>query len=203
MTAVGLAISSRDRRALTLGVVVVGGGWSVALGLPRLKSWEATQRAEAASAAHERNVADAGARSLRAMHDSLASRRSRLAQLDSSIVSAISAAEAGAQLSSFVADAAETSGVRVTSLQIRGDTVATAGFARVAVRFVAQADVAALAALLRELEDGAILAAVREIVVSQPEPAAPSDRAEVLRIELVAETLARIRQAPAVSRPPR
>jgi hypothetical protein len=81
--------------------------------------------------------------------------------------------------------------VKVGSVQLRADSAFTAdGFARVAVRLNATGDVTGLATLLGALEGDSLLIAVRELVVNQPEPAAPSTKLETLRFEMLVEGLA-------------
>jgi hypothetical protein len=193
MTRPTLDLSLSDRRALAMATVVIGGTWSVKLGLPALREWEVTQRTAAIAVLHDRTAAVDGARSTAALVDSLRSRHLRLMSLDSGVVSAATVAEGGAALSSMIADIAENANVRVASLQIRGDTVAHTGFARVAVRLVGSSDVTGLAALMHDVEGGETLIAVRELSVAQSDPAAPPSRAESLRIELLAETLVRVK----------
>jgi hypothetical protein len=195
MTRPTLNLSLRDRRALVMATVVIGGGWSIRFGLPLLREWETAQRTMANAVLHDRIAANDGARSMAPLVDSLRSRRLRLIGLDSGIVSAATIAEGGAALSSIVADIADAANVRVTSLQIRGDTVVHDGFARVAVRLIGASDVAGLAVLLHDVEGGETVIAVRELSVAQSDPAAPSARAESLRIELLAETLVRVKAA--------
>jgi len=188
-----LAPSSRDRRALLLGVVVIGGGSGLSVGGPRFKAWESEQAARATAATNDATLATASAKSLPVYRDSLRVRRARLASLDSTLIEGNSPAEAGAALSSLVADLAESAEVRIASLQLRGDTTVSGGFSRVAVRVVGTSDITGLATLLHDIEAGSMLLAVREMIVSQPEPGAPASRPEMLRVDLVVETLARIR----------
>jgi hypothetical protein len=193
MTGFTLNLSTRDRRALSAAAIVVGGGWSAKLGLPALHEWETTQRTAAVAVLNDRAAAIAGARTASVLDDSVRARSYRLASLDSGIVSVATVAEGGAALSSIVADVAEAANVRVTSLQIRGDTVVRGGFARVAVRLIGVSDVAGLAALLHDVEANDVSIAVRELSVAQSDPAAPSSHAESLRIDLLAETLVRVK----------
>jgi hypothetical protein len=188
-----LSMSARDRRALVVGVIVIGGGNGAVFGLPVLRQWEATQREAAASAAHDLTLAESARRALGAFRDSLRARQSRLAQLDRSLIEAPTAAEAGAALSSLAADIADSSSVRVTSIQIRVDTVVRNGFGVVSVRLIGVGDVLGVATLVRSIEDCPTLLSIREIAVTQPEPGAPENRPEALRLDLVIEALARVR----------
>jgi hypothetical protein len=195
------AMSARDRRVLVLGIatitLVVGGG----RGLPAWREWYAGSRASAAQLRGELARAEESLRHSAVTRDSLAARKRRLVALLALLAGGETPQMAGAGLASSVASAAEAAGVRVGTVQVRPDSAGRNVFTRVAVRADVTGDVRGVAAFLGALEQDATLLAVRELVVSQPEPAAPADRAEALRVELLVEGLALTpRRARAVER---
>ena len=100
--------------------------------------------------------------------------------------------EAGASLASVVSDYADDRAIRLVSVQIRPDSAAKGGLARVAVRAVGVGDIAGLTSLLRDIESGTPILAVRELAITQPDPAGPDGRAEALRFELLVEGIASV-----------
>ena len=75
------------------------------------------------------------------------------------------------------------------------DSASRNGLARVAVRASGIGDIAGVTRLLQDIESGVPLLAVRELSITQPEPAAPDGRAEALRFEVLVEGLARVEAA--------
>ncbi|MDB4878546.1 MAG: hypothetical protein JWM41_4992 [Gemmatimonadetes bacterium] len=116
----------------------------------------------------------------------------RFAAIDSSLIGGNSPAAAAANLASAVEDFADDAPMRISALQIHADTAARPGLSRVAVRMTAVADVAGLAAFLRAVDGGVRHLAVRELAISQAEPAAPDSKPEMLRIDVLIEGLAQI-----------
>jgi len=100
-----------------------------------------------------------------------------------------SPAAAAAALASTVGDIADENTLKVTSLQLRSDSVAKAGLASIQVRLTGVTDVAGLAGFLRSIEGAATPMAVRDLTVSQPEPAASDAKPETLRIDILVESL--------------
>jgi hypothetical protein len=195
------AMSARDRRVLLLGAasvaLVVGAG----RGLPAWREWYAGSRASAVQLRGELARAEESLRHSAVTRDSLTARKRRLVALLPLLASGETPQMAGAGLASSVASAAEAAGVRVGTVQVRPDSAGRTVFTRVAVRADVTGDVRGVAAFLGALEQDATLLAVRELAVSQPEPAAAADRAEALRVELLVEGLALTpRRARAVER---
>jgi hypothetical protein len=186
-----LAIAKRDLRALGRGVVVIGTIIGLGRGIPAWRRWERAVRNDAGATAHSLAVVEAGLRQLPRMRDSVVARRRELETIGSRVFETTSVEEATAALAVYVSDQAAESSVKVGSVQLRPDSTFSAdGFARVAVRLNATGDVTGLATLLGALEGDSLLIAVRELVVNQPEPAAPSTKLEILRFELLVEGLA-------------
>jgi hypothetical protein len=183
-----LGISPRDRRTATIGVIVVGTLVAVTRGLPALSTWERTRVAEAEEVAARAASARASVRLLPTLRDSLVARRRQLATIESTMLSGTSSAAAAARLASALDAIATSSRVKVTAMQLRADSTS----ARVAVRVLGTTDVAGLAALLRAVEGHAMRLVVRELSVAPADPAAPAGKAELLRIDVLVEGIARI-----------
>lgn len=189
MRLLGLAVSHRDRRALGLGLVtlvLVGGAGR---GIPAWQRWEESARTTSERVTAELAIMEANVRQLPTLRDSAGMRWQRLAALTPLVIEAPSPAEAGAILGAHLAEIAEQSRVKVTSMVIRPDSLFRGGVARAGVRLHAMADVAGLTALLARIEGGELLLAVRELAISQPEPAAADETPEALRVEMVIEAL--------------
>jgi hypothetical protein len=162
--------------------------------------WESAQRSEAATVVSELAAARAGAHALPALRDSLRVRRVRLAALDSALIGGATPSAAAANLASALEEMAADADVKVSAMQLHADSIAPGGrggsesglLLQVGVRMTATADVYGLLALLRAIEGGESLLAVRELAVSQPEPAAPRSKPESLRLDVMVVGIARI-----------
>jgi hypothetical protein len=185
-------VSRRDRRVLGVGGAFVVAMYIGARGLPELQAWQAAEVANASALSAQLAAARADQNRARALGDSLRVRRSRLALLDSTLLTAPTAPIAAAKLASAVEDAIDTAHVRVVNLQLRSDSGAVGGMTRVSVRLTALSDVRGIAESIRSIESADVLLIVDELSVAQPDAAAPATKAESLRFELVVTTLARI-----------
>lgn len=188
-----LTISDRDRRTLLTGAVVIAVTLGLSKGLPTIRSWEAERVAAAGEARALRELADLSARELSGIRDTLAARTRRLDSLRAPMISGASTDAAAAALAALVERLADDSGIAVSTVVLNPDSVATGGFARVAVRLSGEGDVAALLDLLQILEARRTPLYVDELSVAQLDPSAPKNKVEVLRFDVVVRTLARIR----------
>lgn len=194
-----LALSARDRRVLAIGVIVVPSALGMSRGVPLWQDWENRHRDAAAAVAERLAFARQAAHMLPGLRDSLRARRDRAAILDSVLVHGNSPAAAAATLAAIVEAIADSANVKINAMQIRADTVARGPLSRVGVRVTGVADVVGLGAFLVALDGDDRPMGVRELAVSQPEPAAPDQRVETLRIDLLIETIARV--TPVKARP--
>src|SRR6185369_10438825 len=102
-------------------------------------------------------------------------------------------ADAGSNLAVIVAEAARGAAVRLDAVEVRIDTMmGTMGpkartLPRIALEVQATADITGLAALLRDLEDGPALLAVRRVAVRPQNPEAPPTEIEALSVRLTIE----------------
>jgi len=180
-----LDVSARDRRVLACGALAVAAIAAFGRGLPAARAWNAALVDSAASLAVDLASAGLAHRRVQLTRASLASVQARLASVDSSILIAPSPTAGAARLASLIADAADSSRVKLIATQLRADSARAVSLARVSVRITALADVAGLLAFLRALEENDVLMAVEELAISPSDPAAADDRPEVLRVEVV------------------
>lgn len=184
-----MQMSRRDRRAAAVGVVVTAVTLLLGRGLPLWKRWvdEERDRAWQTQATAARMRALAASRSRLALMVAAAS-KDYLA-LAPHLLGADTPPTAGATLLAMVSNAAVGAGLQIGSIQSTGDS-AGVHFARVAVRGEASGDVEGLTTFLEALETGPVITGVRELSVDQPEPGAPNDQSEALRIQFVVEGIA-------------
>lgn len=184
-------LSARDRKVLTIGVAVCTLLVVSTRGVPALARWTRTARANAEELSAEAARATKSVAGGATIRDSLASARARYLGLGPRFLEGETTAGAGSALASIVSTAAAAANVRMGSAQIHADTGKAGAFSRVSVRANLTGDIRGIVTMLAALERGQTLLAVRELSITQPDPAAGDDRAEVLRADLVVESLAR------------
>ena len=187
-----LSLSSRDRAVLIAGIVAVVAIVGAGKGVPALRSWERSRIASALEARRQLALAEQGSATLEATRDSAAIRERRLGVLHAAMITASTGEAAAARLAALMEQIANEEGVTVGMVALRPDTAVRSGMVRVGVRMNAEGDVDGLAGVLFRLESHEMPILVRELIVSQSDPAAPQNRPEVLRFEVYAVTLARL-----------
>jgi hypothetical protein len=187
MTPLGVTLTARDRRALALGTLVIGGLLIGGRGIPAWRRWEQTAFARADAAAVELAHQQAALVDQRAAHDSLIVRRKRLEALRSTWLDGDTPAAAGAALASVISSAGERAGVTIGALDIRVDSASVEPFVPIYVHATTTGDIQGIASLLAALEGGRLAIAIRAFSVDAADPAAPPNRAEVLRADLTVE----------------
>jgi hypothetical protein len=187
-----LGMSARDRRVLVIGGVTIGLLVGLARGLPALLAWQHDRVADALTLTTQARAARAEVKWLPSRRDTLRARKARLAEFDSVMLSGVSSSAAAAQLASTLGDIADEAPLKVSAMQLRADSAQAGTIAPVAVRVTGTTDVAGLAGFLRAVETGTTPLLVREIAVTQPDPLAPDNKIENLRVDILVEGLARI-----------
>lgn len=182
-------LSPRDRRVLMIGVATCLMLVAGIRGVPALVSWTRAARDNAAQLRAEVVRASNGVASGHATRDSAAARNARYLALTPRLLAGETTAGAGGSLASLVTGAAAAANVRLGSVQIRADTVRGATFTAVTLRADLTGDISGLTSMLAALERGHTLLAVRELSITQPEPASGDDRPEALRADIVVESL--------------
>jgi len=187
-----LQLGARDRRVLSIGALTVFLLVGLSRGLPALHAWERTRTADARMAVVQLAELRNGTSSLPLMRESLFVRRARLAAIDSLLPAGASPSAVAAAIAAILEQSADDNAVKLTTLQLRADTSVLGGLARVSVRLSGVADVTGLAGLLRSIEAGETPLVVRDLSVSQPDPAAPDSRPEALRFDVLVAGIGRI-----------
>jgi len=180
-----LGLSERDRRTLTIGLMTVMSLVTLSRGIPALRVWEAGRLAAAGASSQQLSVVRQAERDHSRIRDSLRARQRRLAELDSSLLTGPSPSTILAVLASSVEALAEENGFKVGSVRLRADSLAMDGLALVEARVAGVTDVAGLAGFLRAVESGKTVLVVRDLSVSQPEPAASDAKPEALRVDML------------------
>ena len=196
-----LGVSRRDQRTLAVGAATIALLVAGGRGVPALMAWQDRQSAAAESAGSELARVRAGAKLLPVLRESLSVRQTRLAQIDSVLLTGPTPAAIAADLASSLKDLADDTSVRVTGLQLRADSVAVAGLVLAEVRLTGITDVTGLGGFLREVEGGRMPLVVRELTVSQPDPAGSSTKAEALRMDMLVVGIGSIKVAKSDARP--
>jgi len=191
------SVSARDRRTLVTGACVVALIIGVGRGGPAWLTWTRARVNAAAEAGEQLASAKRSAFGLAAFTDSANVRSRRLDSVRALLVRARTPESAAASFASLVGATAEAQGADVIAVTLSADTVVRWGMARVAVRLSAESDLAGLMALLAVLETRPMPIVIRDLSVSQPDPAAPRSKADALRFDMVVQTLAAIRREPA------
>lgn len=185
------SMSARDRRALVGGGLAISLLFVLARGLPAAAGWQRDRMANAVRASQLLAASSVDPGRLREARDSLSARRARLTTIDSTLPSATSASAAVAALASTLEDLADSSSVRVAAIQLRSDSVASAGILEVSVRVNGIGDVTGLAGFLRSIAGARTPLAVRDLTITSPEPTAPGTKSEALRFDILVVGLAR------------
>ena len=181
------SLGARDKRVLAIGASVCLTLVVAARGVPALRGWTRDARASAAQLAAEMANAQRSLVRAKETHDSLKARGARYFALGPRLLDGKTAAGGGGALASLVSDAAAEANLRLGSIQVRQDSAGASAFTLVAVRADLTGDIGGIAAMLATLERGPALLAVRELSITQPEPAAGDDRPEALRVALLVE----------------
>jgi ABC-type uncharacterized transport system fused permease/ATPase subunit len=180
-------LQPRERRALLFGATIIVLMVGAVRGVPAWRRWNAAARASAADMMARAARSDAVVRGLSQSLDTLEARTARLAKLKSSVLTGDTPAEAGSNLAVLIAEAARRAAVRLDAVEVRIDTAKARTLPRIAVDLQATADIAGLAALLRDLEDGPTILAVRRVTVRPQNTDVPQNQVELLSVRLTVE----------------
>lgn len=99
------------------------------------------------------------------------------------------ASQGAATLASVVSDAADANGVHLSSLQPGVDSSAHTLVVPVVVHVSGTGDIRGVSGMLRDLESGVPLVEIRQVMIAQPDPAAPPERMEALHVEFTVRGL--------------
>jgi hypothetical protein len=181
------SLQPRERRVLFFGTIVIGLMVAVGRGLPAWRRWNEAARTSAADLTARAARGDAVVRGLAESLDTLDARTARLGALKAALLAGETPADAGSNLAVLVAEAARGAAVRLDAVEVRIDTTKARTLPRITVEVQATADITGLAALLRDLEDGPALLAVRRVAVRPQNPEGPPNAVEALSVRLTIE----------------
>ena len=179
-------LSSRDRKVLVLGAVIVVTLLLVGRGLPRLRDWarRETEAAAAMSLQVQRLRASLdGRRRNEALTHEVAL---RLARYDSSALAGRAPTTASARLAELLAECADAAETQLGAVQLSVDST-TSLLGHVSARVEVTGDLEAIAIFLDALEEGPELLAVRELDVASDGSVLPPTQPERLRAQILVE----------------
>jgi hypothetical protein len=181
------SLQPRERRVLLFGTIVIGLMVAVGRGLPAWRRWNEAARTSAADLTARAARGDAVVRGLAESLDMLDARTARLGALKAALLAGETPSDAGSNLAVIVAEAARRAPVRLDAVEVRIDTTKARTLPRISVEVQATADITGLAALLRDLEDGPALLAVRRVAVRPQNPEGQPSEVETLSVRLTIE----------------
>jgi len=184
-------LAARDRRALVIGVVAIGGLVIGLRGVPAWVRWRTEVRATAAEAITQEQRVDAVIAGFSQSLDTLGSRIGRLRKLGPAFITGATPTEAASTLAGLVGEMARSSLVRLDAIELHVDSSGgPTAMPRVRLEAQATADITGLATLLRSLEKGPTLLAVRRVSIRPQSVESPSNQVETLAIHFTVEGLA-------------
>lgn len=182
-------LSPRERRSIAFAVVGIGAILAVARGIPALRAWQTHVAAAAMQLESELARTRTSAQRTGATTDTLSARQRRLREAGRQLLRGSTPALAGATLASMLTTAAAACNVTISTVQVHADTASSHVFAPVTVHAEGTGDIAGVVSLLKSLETDKALLSIRDVSISQPEPGAPPERFEALRVELTVQGL--------------
>lgn len=183
--------SDSDRRTILLGVLAITIIAAIGKGGPLVYQKAAAATANAVAISREADLNErliASNVDLKARAHSAVELRERL---ERGVIPASNPAAAATTLVHLIDGFAATAGVHISSTNIRADSVFTASYSRISVHMYAATDIVGIERFLDRVENGSYLLAVKEMTITQSDPAADDRMPEALRLEIVIEGLAR------------
>lgn len=186
-------ISSRDRRTLVIGALVVAASLVVFRGIPAWYVWTMSTVSEAQRSLQDLSVTKGQIEENRILTERSDSIVRAYSELNSTLLHGDTPPQAVAVLASHVSEIAMNAGVRLGTVQLLTDSVRTnQEVYRVRVRVDGTGDIRGITTLFSLLESmGTPLLAIRTVSISQSDVMAPPERAETLRVAFVVEGIAR------------
>lgn len=177
-------ISKRERRVMAIGGALIVGMVTFSRIVPMWRAWQRGAHTSALEMTAAVARTEAAVRTLEEKLDSLEARKGRFLQLAPLLLDAESPATAAEALRVLVSGAAERAGVRVVKLHASVDTTNDTLLRRVWVSAELEGDIRGVANMISTLEHGPALLAIRELTITQPDPAGSSDQPERLGVWL-------------------
>jgi type II secretion system (T2SS) protein M len=162
------ALTDRDRRALSLGGVVLLVAVIMFRGVPALASWTGTERARAERLSDAVTRVRGSSRHLVSLSDSARARARRASLLDSLFLTGNGSTLAAANLAAELSDYASAEGLRVAAVQADATSDSTSVPRRIRAHATVNGQLGALVKFLMRVENGPRLLVVEELSLSQP-----------------------------------
>ncbi|MGQ0646692.1 MAG: GspMb/PilO family protein [Gemmatimonadaceae bacterium] len=178
-------LRARDRRALLLGLLVIGGLWAALRGVPWLAAWRAREIDRAVALRAQASRAAVVLAQVARPAGTLAAS----AGFDALVFQARTLAEASSELAALITEHAEAMGVQLSVLEPRVDSAQNSPLSRVRVRCEGQSDIAGVAGLLALIESEERVLRVPRLAVVASNPQDEDTVPELLRIEIVVEAM--------------
>ena len=184
-------LSAGDTRALLVGSMLIAAVLGVGRVLPRVHAWSELQVASAEGTARQLERAERLVSEHTALANDARTAADALSRQQPALLAGSSPGQAAAALAEILERYAVTARVRMGSTSVHADSTFGGGFARVSVRAYATADIQGLAQWLDRIETSDHVLAVRELTITQPEPAAADGTPEGLSVEVLVLALVR------------
>jgi hypothetical protein len=191
---IGATLADRDRRALLLGFAIMLGLILAFRGIPAWQAWRRVARITASEIMTQAARTDALLGGFSLALDTLQARTAQVGAMGPVLLTDETSTGAASNLAAFIGELARQSLVRLEAVEMRVDSSKAHALPRVTVDLQATTDVAGLSSLLRGLEQGPTMLAVRNLAIRPQNADAPRDQVEVLSIRLTVEGLALVRQ---------
>jgi hypothetical protein len=182
-------LRARDRRALLLGLLVIGGLWAALRGLPSLAAWRVREIDRASALRAQSTRAAAVLAQVARPAGSVAAS----AGFDALVFQARTLAEASSELAALITEHAEAMGVQLSVLEPRVDSAGNSLLSRVRVRCEGQSDITGVAGLLALIESEERVIRIPRLGIVASNPQDEDTVPELLRIEMVVEALVLVR----------
>jgi hypothetical protein len=183
-------LSARDRRALIVGLGVLGFGLAAGRGFPAWRRWDRENRESLVELRTELAQAREETRLAPLFADSAAARTRRLVQRAPEILEGETPSAAAATLAALVSGAAAQAHADLGAVELHADSLGAPTFIPVSVKATATGDLPGLLRMVNALEEGPEALRIVEWSLTQADPGGAADRAESLRLELVVAGLA-------------
>lgn len=176
-------LTDRDRRALTLGGVVLVVAVVMFRGIPALARWTGAERARAERLSDAVTRVRRSSKSLASLGDSARARARRAALLDSLFLSGDGSSLSAAKLAAALSDDAAAEGLRVAAVQADGTSDSASGPRRIRAHVTMNGQLGAIVKFLMRVENGPPLLGVEELSLSQP-TVMPNGQSETVHADL-------------------
>lgn len=181
--------SSRDTRALAAGSIVIALIFVGFKGYPAWRDWQQSLRVEATRRIVYAQRVSTTLNGFADQLDSLEARSKRLVDSRDSFIAADSLGAAPVRLQAIVSEAAAAAMVRVEAMQTRMLPPSDSALPRVELELKGIGDIAGVSALLRRVETGSPMLAIRQLRVRPHDVGSPADSPELLAISLLVEAV--------------